>query len=90
MPSAATKKDLWPFIPSVAHSVPTPSTLKVCQVTTDPERVFSPLDSFLPPDIAGGHGARVLGAFWERSPVPPPGPRDIPPVYHNASPLVSK
>jgi len=37
-------------------------------------------------DVAGGHGVRIIGGIWARTPTAPPGPRELPPVYHNAMP----
>lgn len=39
-------------------------------------------------DLAGSHGTRVLGAVWARAPTAPPGPRQLPPIYHHAKPPV--
>lgn len=37
-------------------------------------------------DLTGRHGVRISGGLWLRAPTAPPGPRSLPPVYHNASP----
>eukprot|EP00299_Pterocystis_sp_00344_P019772 c9779_g1_i1.p1 GENE.c9779_g1_i1~~c9779_g1_i1.p1 ORF type:complete len:1455 (-),score=449.10 c9779_g1_i1:19-4383(-) len=37
-------------------------------------------------DLTGRHSVSMTGGVWARAPTAPPGPRRLPPVYHNAEP----
>jgi hypothetical protein len=37
-------------------------------------------------DLTGRFPVRIVGGIWTRSPTAPPGPRELPPVYHDAFP----